>query len=65
MSEKVIRGNWVARQTNDEVEVPSWKEFEASKAFVQQETQNLWRAVDQLTGNPIQKAANAYDKETR
>lgn len=65
MPEKVIRENWVARRTSDVVDVPSWSEFNAVKTLVQQETQNLWRAVDQLTENPNQNAVNAYDTEIR
>lgn len=64
MPEKVIGGGSLVPAAA-EVEVPSWKEFDQTKSFVWQETQKIWRAIDQLTGNPNQKAASEYDKEIR
>ena len=64
MPEKVIGGGFLVPGAA-EVKVPSWKEFEEAKTFAWQETQRIWRAVDQLTANPNQKPEDAIDHEIR
>lgn len=64
MPEKVIGGGFLVPGAA-EVKVPSWKEFDEAKSFVWQETQKIWRAVDQLTEHPNQEASSEYDKEIR
>ena len=64
MPEKVICSGFLVPGAA-EVKVPSWKEFEEAKTFAWQETQRIWRAVDQLTANPNQKPTDAIDHEIR